>query len=262
MKRSQQRRLPQKRATRKAKGGGRKAAKATIPERRTRRHPLFGEIPLLLTIHRDEIGRTVRYWAYDRSYKPPLPPGAVRGNVLAQEFCEMCHVPRYFYIDQEKTCQQCGKAFVFSAAEQKYWYETLKFHFSSVAIRCLACRRRRRTERALQAQLAKSLEMIRQRPDDPAALMAGAEASARLYQRRGTGDLDRALSFARRAARLWPEARELAFWEGLCQALAGRPEKARPLLESFLSRASKSRRLGPLVEEAEELLRRFGEDVQ
>ena len=257
MKRQRLRRPP-KRSTTKKKRAARRASGAT-EERRTRHHPLFGEIPLVPVTEWGSGGRVVSHWTYDRSYRPPMPAGAVRGDVLRQEFCEMCHVPRYFYVDQEKTCRQCGEAFTFGAKEQKYWYETLKFHFRSVAIRCPACRRRRRTQRALQAQLSDSLAAIRQRPDDPAALMASAEATARLHQRLGTGDLDRAISHARRAARLWPDAREPAFWEGLCQALAGRARKARPLLESFLGRVGKSRRLRPLKDEAAALLERCDE---
>ncbi len=248
MKRAQKpRRPPQGRSPKKKASG-------TGEDRRSRRHPLFGEIPLIPVFKVGSGGRTVSHWTYDRSYKPKMPAGAVRGDVTKQEFCEMCHVPRYFYLDQESTCRQCGEAFTFGAAEQKYWYETLKFNFRSVAIRCPSCRRRRRTARALQAQLSDSMAAIRQRPDDPASLMACAEATARLRQRLGTGDLDRAISHSRRAAKLWPEAREPAFWEGLCQALAGRHHKARPLLESFLGRGGKSRRLRPLMDEAEALL--------
>ncbi len=215
---------------------------------------MFGDIPLIPVVLQGSNGPTVSHWNYDRSYQPRMPAGAVRGNVNEQEFCPICHVPRYFYVDQKKTCLQCDGSFTFSAKEQKYWYETLKFSFDSVAIRCPPCRRRRRTARALRAQLASSLETIRQQPDDPVALLACAEATARLRQKHGAGDLDRAISHARRAARVWPDAREPTFWEGLCQVLAGRPEKAHPLLAGFLERAGRRRKHRRLADEATQLL--------
>src|SRR5262245_59246467 len=106
--------------------------------RRTQPHPMFGEIPLIRHVWTDGKGREHEYFGYDLSYSPQLPRGAVRGDVHRQHFCPMCHVPRFFYVDDARTCVQCGAEFVFSGEEQKFWYETLKFHFDSVAIRCPA----------------------------------------------------------------------------------------------------------------------------
>jgi hypothetical protein len=43
-------------------------------------------------------------------------------------------MPKYFYVDDERECIQCGKQFTFHAAEQKYWYETLKFNIWTAEI--------------------------------------------------------------------------------------------------------------------------------
>jgi hypothetical protein len=208
--------------------------KRTAPS--TVRHPLFGDIPLLAVERLLPDGRTWKGWRHDPDYAPPLPRGAVRGDVRRQHFCPMCHVPRYFYLDQEKRCVQCGESFVFGALEQKFWYESLHFHFDSTAIRCGECRRRRRSVRALNERLARVRAALVDRPDDPALLLELAEAIVSLHERAGRGPLDDAVSAARRSRRLWPEAREALFWEGAAHAAAGRVGRASALLMEYLER--------------------------
>jgi len=48
-------------------------------------------------------------------------------------------VPLY-YKDKEFVCVDCGKTEVFTAEQQKWWYETDKGYIFSTAIRCQACR--------------------------------------------------------------------------------------------------------------------------
>ncbi|MFT3786282.1 MAG: zinc-ribbon domain containing protein [Tepidisphaeraceae bacterium] len=49
-----------------------------------------------------------------------------------------------FYEDQPFTCVDCGKHEVWSAAQQKWWYEVAKGDVWTVAQRCRLCRRRER----------------------------------------------------------------------------------------------------------------------
>ena len=198
----------------------------------------------------DAEGRLYQSTDFDPDYRPPLPDGAIRGDVRKQEFCRVCHVPKYFYVDEEKTCVQCGKRFVFGAAEQKYWYESLKFHFCSVAIRCPACRRRRRSEKALQEQIAAALAELRANPEDPSVLLEVAESTVRYRQRTGKGDLDRAIAAARKAGRLWPQNCEAVFWEAACHAEAGRGDRAREILAEFITLTKGARRYRKLRQEA------------
>lgn len=182
-------------------------------------------------------GRVHRYWHYDPDFAPPLPPGAVRGNPRSQSFCAACHVPRYFFVDEDRTCVQCGRPFVFGAAEQKHWYEKLKFHFGSVPVRCLDCRRLRRSERALRGQIASAGAQLRQSPADPAAHLAVAQAIVELHVRSGRGQLDQAIAAARRAAELWPHAVEPRYWEAVAQSRAGRRARALALIAAVVERA-------------------------
>src|SRR5262245_52943181 len=108
--------------------GGKKSARSRPragAERPCVLHRLYGAIPLVTEEHTDATGKVCRSQHYDLVYAPPLPPRAVRGNVRLQSYCPLCHVPKYFYVDEERDCVQCGAAFVFLATEQKYWYESL-----------------------------------------------------------------------------------------------------------------------------------------
>ena len=64
-------------------------------------------------------GRTYEWWEYDAAFSPPVPKGAVPGDVSKQVFCSACQEPKYFYVDETRTCVQCGSRFIFSGAEQK-----------------------------------------------------------------------------------------------------------------------------------------------
>jgi hypothetical protein len=213
-----------------------KRARKASDERRWSRHPLYGNIPLIRHATVGDDGRTYEWWAYDATFSPPLPRGAVRGDVSKQIFCQTCHEPKYFYVDEGRTCVQCGSAFTFSGAEQKYWYETRQFNFSSVPIRCKSCRRQRRTEHAMREQIARARQATRDAPNDPGAHLALARAIVEYHERTDSGRLDDAVAAARKASRIWPDAPDASLWEGIAHARAGRAKQARERLSDFLSR--------------------------
>ena len=144
---------------------------------------------------------------------------------------------------------------MFRAAEQKHWYESLKFHFDSVAVRCVDCRRRRRSELSLQQELRDAKARVAQEPASAAAQLGVAEALVRYHQRTGQGRLDQALAAARKARQLLKghpasDGARADFWEASCQALTGRPALARPLFERFAERAHAGKHGATLVAEA------------
>jgi hypothetical protein len=167
----------------------------------------------------------------------------------------MCHVPQYFFVDQERRCVECHRDFVFAASEQKYWYEDLKFHFDSVAIRCPECRRKQRTKRGLHAAVARTKARLAENPLDAGRALEVAEALVRLAEHSGEGDLKEAIALARRAARSPSLAAglegEAVFWEGKSQAFLGRHERARSLLTSALEALSRNKRGASLRAEAD-----------
>jgi len=218
----------------------------------TEHHHLYGDIPLVACRFTAADGKEYSWTEHDRNYKPPMPKGAVRGDPTRQHYCH--DYPKYFYIDEQKTCVQCRQPFVFSAKEQKFWYETLQFNFGSTAIRCRNCRKRRQSEHALREQIGTVLKELTTRPNDPGLLLDLARATVQYRELTGEGNLDRAIAAARKAADQWPDAAEPSFWEGKSQHLAGRANKARECLTRFLEKSPHGQRLAKLVAEAEEML--------
>ncbi|HKE60551.1 MAG TPA: zinc-ribbon domain containing protein [Pyrinomonadaceae bacterium] len=224
-----------KRIPRERKQKRHKAKKNTQAEAKFVRHPLFGNIPLIRHANAGRDGKIWEWWQYDPAYQPALPRGAVRGDVSKQVYCTAHHVPKYFYLDEDHDCIQCGQRFTFSGEEQKYWYETLKFNFCSIPIRCVDCRRRRRSEHALREQIARAKADVRQL--NPAGYVALARAIVEYRERTGQGNLAEAIAAARKAAVLWPASNEPQLWEGIAHALAGRQQRAETILKSFLAKS-------------------------
>lgn len=72
---------------------------------------------------------------------------AQKADIRKQNFTS---VPRFWYIDASLTCHDCKRAFVFSADEQRYWYEELRFYVPFLPKRCATCRQIKRTKRELR----------------------------------------------------------------------------------------------------------------
>lgn len=56
-------------------------------------------------------------------------------------------VTRGYYVNEPFVCKDCGKPEVWTATQQKWWYEVVKGHADTRAVRCRPCRRKER-ERA------------------------------------------------------------------------------------------------------------------
>ena len=56
-------------------------------------------------------------------------------------------VYRGYYVDRPFRCQDCGKEEVWTATQQKWWYEVAKGYVYSIATRCRTCRRKEQTRR-------------------------------------------------------------------------------------------------------------------
>jgi hypothetical protein len=76
-----------------------------------------------------------------------LPVGAVPADHAQQVPNNSYSSPPDYYVDLKFTCQDCGRREVWSAAEQKWYYEVAKGTLYATAVRCSRCRRRRREER-------------------------------------------------------------------------------------------------------------------
>lgn len=78
----------------------------------------------------------------------PRPPSGRIAADLSQQAPNNSYggVPLY-YEDTPFTCVDCGKEEVWTAEQQKWWYEVAKGPIYSRAVRCRDCRRARRAER-------------------------------------------------------------------------------------------------------------------
>jgi hypothetical protein len=76
-------------------------------------------------------------------------PTAVRADISKQDF-GVC--PRHWYVDAAFRCPRCDRTFVFSADEQRYWYEELKFYVDSRTKHCSECRKTLRELKAIKQE--------------------------------------------------------------------------------------------------------------
>jgi len=92
---------------------------------------------------------------------------AIEGRPEKQTFVDF--EPYLAYIDRLFTCEDCHCSFVFSAQEQQYWYEELKFWVQSHPKQCPECRRKRRAKRQAMQDIQKELSQLD--PEDPQQLL-------------------------------------------------------------------------------------------
>ena len=74
---------------------------------------------------------------------------------VAADHAELAHNNTYgplpfFYVDKPFTCQDCNAHEVWTAKNQKWWFEIAKGNIDSTAIHCLSCRIKRRKEKEQQ----------------------------------------------------------------------------------------------------------------
>jgi hypothetical protein len=85
------------------------------------------------------------------SSKVVVNPAALKPN---NSYGSPDFVERGYYIDKPFNCAQCGTPQVWTATQQKWWYEVAKGEVYSTAKLCRPCRRkeRQRREEARQVQ--------------------------------------------------------------------------------------------------------------
>ena len=75
-----------------------------------------------------------------------MPEGAVAANLAAQA-PNNSYGPPLYYVDQPFTCVDCGVEQLWTATQQKWYYEVAKGPIYAIAKRCRACRRKHRSSR-------------------------------------------------------------------------------------------------------------------
>lgn len=74
-----------------------------------------------------------------------IPQGAIVAD-LAKQAPNNSYSPPLFYVDRPFTCVDCGKEQVWTAGQQKWYYEVAKGPIYAHAVRCRSCRQKRRRE--------------------------------------------------------------------------------------------------------------------
>ena len=102
-------------------------------------HPRFGQGPLYTGLDVQDGEEVSIHWLSPRIPNTAIPAKA--GNSM---------IALTHYYDVERKCRDCDQMFIFFAAEQKYWYETLLFPIESDCVRCYPCRKEH--QRIVQAK--------------------------------------------------------------------------------------------------------------
>lgn len=92
---------------------------------------------------------------------PFMPSKAVPLGAVAADPAQLAHNNTYgllpsFYIDTPFVCKDCGAHEIWTAKQQKWWYEIAKGHIDTRAVRCRPCRllERARVEEARRVSQA------------------------------------------------------------------------------------------------------------
>ncbi|HYG33937.1 MAG TPA: zinc-ribbon domain containing protein [Clostridia bacterium] len=69
---------------------------------------------------------------------------------LSKQAPNNSYSPKLYYEDRKFTCRDCGAECVWTAEQQRLWYEEWGGPVQSTAVRCRACRERVRREKMEQ----------------------------------------------------------------------------------------------------------------
>jgi hypothetical protein len=102
-------------------------------------HPRYGQGPRItgLNPETDYAGHVFLHWHSPKDSR--IPNTAIPADLSRQS---PATVPVTHYFDVMRQCRDCGKPFIFFAAEQQYWYEELGFGLESDCVRCIGCRKK------------------------------------------------------------------------------------------------------------------------
>ena len=118
--------------------------------------------------------RVPRYIAEDPKWQTAeakrrdgVPQDAIPAD-LSQQAANNSYGPPLYYRDREFNCVDCGQPQVWTATQQKWWYEVAKGSIYSTAIRCRACRAASRAARRVTEsppQAKEEADVSGQEPD-------------------------------------------------------------------------------------------------
>ncbi len=101
-------------------------------------HPRYGRRPRVTGLNpaSDYSGDVFLHWHSPKERR--IRNTAIAANLSLQA---PATIPVTHYFDVKRECRDCGKAFIFFAEEQRFWYEELGFPLESDCVRCVPCRK-------------------------------------------------------------------------------------------------------------------------
>ena len=99
-------------------------------------------------------------------FKHPMPEWAIPVNKDEVHHHSMFFDIPLFYVDKEFLCRDCGTTEVWTAKQQKWWYEIAKGDLETTAVRCHACRNKIKAEKTAQKQHMAEVAKRKTHPND------------------------------------------------------------------------------------------------
>jgi hypothetical protein len=95
-----------------------------------------------------------------------LPSGAVPAD-----HSELQHNNTYgplpdYYVDAPYVCRDCGSEEIWTAKQQKWWYEVVKSDINAFAVRCYGCRKKIRDEKDRQKKHMEEMAAKAEHPNE------------------------------------------------------------------------------------------------
>jgi hypothetical protein len=126
-----------------------------------------------------------------KSSKPKSIP-VILGN-LSEKSLRSWDLPE-FYKDENCKCIDCGTVFLFTAEEQRCWYEVEKRYYWQRPIRCSLDHDIWRDKRKHKFDMDKNLEDLKESPEDDEIMLKCAESIIQFHKDTDNGNLQLASS--------------------------------------------------------------------
>ncbi len=95
-----------------------------------------------------------------------LPQDSILANHEELKHNHTYHGFPEYYINISYTCRDCGLEEIWTARQQKWWYEVAKGNLYSCAVRCRGCRNKIYDTKIQQKQHMQEMAMIKPHPNE------------------------------------------------------------------------------------------------
>jgi len=103
-----------------------------------------------LEIKAKRLKRAKKLLKLDTKYQLKVLPQVVLANHEELKHNNTCGPLPEYYVDVSYTCCDCGSKEIWTAKQQKWWYEIAKGNIDSRAVRCYGCRKKIRDAKIQQ----------------------------------------------------------------------------------------------------------------